>query len=188
MRVIKRYPNRKLYDTETKQYVTLDQLADLIRGDEELKVYDNVNGDDLTALVLTQVLFEQVKKQAGFLPRTVLAGLIQAGGSRFSGLQRRLAGPLGFSHFVDEEIRRRVGELLKQEKLTLEESNHITELLTSVEMVENEEPIPDEQVIEQALEERGMATRSQVQQLLDQIEALSARLDSIETSKEETSE
>ncbi len=185
MRVIKRYPNRKLYDTETKQYVTLDQLADLIRGDEELRVYDNSNGDDLTALVLTQVLFEQVKKQAGFLPRTVLAGLIQAGGSRFSGLQRRLAGPLGFSHLVDEEIHRRVEELVKQGKLAPEDGLRISEQLINVEMPALEEPIPDEQIIERALEDRGIATRSQLQQLLDQIESLSSQLDSIEDPSKE---
>src|SRR5512146_239332 len=152
MRIIKRYLNRKLYDTETKQYVTLDQLADLIRDDEELRVYDNASGEDLTSITMTQVLFEQVKKQAGFLPRTVLTGLIQAGGSRFSGLQRRLAGPLGLNHLVDEEIQRRMDTLVGQEKLTQEEADRINGLLVSVEMKE-----PEESLIEQALESRGVA-------------------------------
>ena len=82
MPTIKRYPNRKLYNTETKQYITLDELAELIREGRELEVIDNANGEDLTVLTMTQVLFEQVKKQTGFLPRTLLAGLIQAGGRR----------------------------------------------------------------------------------------------------------
>jgi polyhydroxyalkanoate synthesis repressor PhaR len=79
---IKRYPNRKLYNTETKKYITLDELAELIQEGHELDVIDNANGEDLTVLTMTQVLFEQVKKKAGFMPRTLLAGLIQAGGRR----------------------------------------------------------------------------------------------------------
>jgi len=79
---IKRYPNRKLYNTDTKQYITLDELAELIRDGQELEVVDNASGEDLTVLTMTQILFEQVKKQAGFLPRTLLTGLIQAGGRR----------------------------------------------------------------------------------------------------------
>ncbi|MCK5314811.1 MAG: polyhydroxyalkanoate synthesis regulator DNA-binding domain-containing protein, partial [Anaerolineales bacterium] len=71
---IKRYPNRKLYDTEAKQYITLDEIADLIRQGQEIRVTDNVTGEDLTAVTLSQIIFEQEKKQSGFLPRSVLTG------------------------------------------------------------------------------------------------------------------
>ncbi|MGD8735253.1 MAG: polyhydroxyalkanoate synthesis regulator DNA-binding domain-containing protein, partial [Anaerolineae bacterium] len=52
---IKRYPNRKLYDTEAKQYITLEGIAALIRQGNEVQVIDHATGEDLTALTLTQI-------------------------------------------------------------------------------------------------------------------------------------
>ena len=80
MPVIKRYPNRKLYDTEAKGYITLEQIGELIRDGQDIQVVDHATGEDLTALTLTQVILEQERKRSGSLPQTVLTGLIQAGG------------------------------------------------------------------------------------------------------------
>ncbi len=63
MRVIKRYPNRKLYDTEGKQYISLERIAGLIRGGEDIHVVDHATHEDLTTVTLTQVIFEQEKRQ-----------------------------------------------------------------------------------------------------------------------------
>ena len=54
MLVIKRYPNRKLYDTEAKRYITLDGIAELIRQGAEVRVIDHTTDEDLTAVTLTQ--------------------------------------------------------------------------------------------------------------------------------------
>ena len=67
MPIIKRYPNRKLYDTEAKKYITLDGIAELIRQGEEVVVIDHTTNEDLTAVTLTQIIFEQEKKSSGFL-------------------------------------------------------------------------------------------------------------------------
>jgi polyhydroxyalkanoate synthesis repressor PhaR len=84
MVAIKRYPNRKLYNTETKQYITLQGIADLIREGEEVQVTDHASGDDLTALTLTQIILEQEKRQDGLLSNSFLTGLIRTGGERLS--------------------------------------------------------------------------------------------------------
>ena len=86
--LIKRYPNRKLYDTTKKQYITIDGIGALVRQGEEIKVVDNVTGDDLTAVVLSQVILENEKKRTGLLPRAVLAGLIQSGNTAFETMRR----------------------------------------------------------------------------------------------------
>ena len=65
MITIKRYPNRKLYDTAAGQYVTLDGLAGLIQAGNEIEVIDNKTGEDMTAVILTQVIYEQEKKEGG---------------------------------------------------------------------------------------------------------------------------
>jgi polyhydroxyalkanoate synthesis repressor PhaR len=84
-RIIKRYANRKLYDTQRSRYVTLDQIATMIRAGEDVKIVDNNSKDDLTALTLTQILFEEEKK-GGFLPLAALRNIIQSGGQSISSI------------------------------------------------------------------------------------------------------
>src|SRR3954469_20246435 len=84
-RVIKRYANRKLYDTQRSRYVTLEQIAEMIRAGEDVKIVDNNSKEDLTALTLTQILFEEEKK-GGFLPLAALRNIIQSGGPSISSI------------------------------------------------------------------------------------------------------
>ena len=104
MPVIKRYPNRKLYDTEAKRYVTLGGIAKLIRQGERVQVLDHASGEDLTTLTLTQIILEQEKRRSGFVPQVVLTGLIQSGGHTLGVLRRTLASSLGLLRQVDEGI------------------------------------------------------------------------------------
>ena len=121
MPVIKRYPNRKLYDTEAKRYITLNEIAALIRAGEEVIVTDHATDEDLTAVVLTQIIFEQEKAQRGFLPKAVLTNLVRAGGDTLGTLRRGLSLPLDLWRHVDEEIDRRVQTLISKGELAKEE-------------------------------------------------------------------
>ena len=112
MPVIKRYPNRKLYDTEAKKYVTLEGIAELIRKRQDVQVVDNATGEDLTALTLSLIIFEQQKRHSAFIPHSVLAGLIRAGGDTLNTLRQNLVASLGLSRLVDEEIERRIKRLV----------------------------------------------------------------------------
>lgn len=87
VRVIKRYANRKLYDTERSCYVTLEDLATLIREGEEVKIIDNKSSEDLTTVTLAQIIFETEKKLA-FMPLSLLRDLIQNSGSAIKDLAR----------------------------------------------------------------------------------------------------
>jgi polyhydroxyalkanoate synthesis repressor PhaR len=78
-RVVKRYANRKLYDTQRSRYVTLDQIAEMIRTGEDVKIVDNNSKEDLTAITLAQIIFEEEKK-ASFMPLSALRNIIQTGG------------------------------------------------------------------------------------------------------------
>jgi polyhydroxyalkanoate synthesis repressor PhaR len=77
--VIKKYANRRLYNTETSTYVTLDDLATMVRSDRDFVVYDAKTGDDLTHQVLTQIIVEQENRQGGqtLLPVPFLRQLIR---------------------------------------------------------------------------------------------------------------
>lgn len=63
LRVIKRYPNRKLYDTEESCYVTLEDIGEMIKNGEDVQVLDNSSREDLTSMTLAQIIFEEEKKR-----------------------------------------------------------------------------------------------------------------------------
>ena len=74
--IIKKYANRRLYDTSSSSYVTLDHLSALVRKGEEFEVHDARTGDDITRAVLTQIIFERETKGEGALPLGFLRKLI----------------------------------------------------------------------------------------------------------------
>lgn len=80
-RLIKRYGNRKMYDTQASRYVTLDNVAELVRGGEDLRIIDNDSGQDLTAVTFAQIIFEEEKRKNGLLELPVLRWIIQRGGA-----------------------------------------------------------------------------------------------------------
>lgn len=76
--VIKRYANRRLYNTETSSYVTLQDLIALIRSGKELEVIDSSTKEDVTKLVLTQIILEAEKNKQNLLPTAFLYQLIRS--------------------------------------------------------------------------------------------------------------
>jgi polyhydroxyalkanoate synthesis repressor PhaR len=74
--IIKKYANRRLYNTETSTYITLEELAQLIREGRNFEVVDAKTGADLTRAVLAQILFEEESKGASMLPVQFLRNLI----------------------------------------------------------------------------------------------------------------
>src|SRR4051794_22503895 len=78
LRVIKRYSNRKLYDTKDSRYVTLLQIAEMVRGGEEVQIIDNNTKDDLTEVTLAQIIYEEQKAHSRNVPLQTLKELIHA--------------------------------------------------------------------------------------------------------------
>jgi polyhydroxyalkanoate synthesis repressor PhaR len=76
--VIRKYPNRRLYDTSAGRYVNLDDVAALIRQGVEIQVVDAKTGEDVTRVILTQIIVEDAKVQPAALPLELLKGLILA--------------------------------------------------------------------------------------------------------------
>jgi polyhydroxyalkanoate synthesis repressor PhaR len=83
-KIIKRYQNRKLYDTDASCYVTLDEIAEMIQQGEEVMVVDNRNQKDITAATLTQIIFEKQKRSESPVPISTLRHIIQQGDGSFS--------------------------------------------------------------------------------------------------------
>lgn len=76
--VIKKYANRRLYDTSTSRYINLEDIASLVRNGKDLKVVDTTTGEDVTRVTLTQIIVEDAKGQPTGLPLELLRQLIVA--------------------------------------------------------------------------------------------------------------
>jgi polyhydroxyalkanoate synthesis repressor PhaR len=84
--VVKKYANRRLYNTESSSYITLDNLAEMVRHGRDFVVYDAKTGDDITRSVLTQIIVEEEGKGQNLLPITFLRQLISFYGGSMQGL------------------------------------------------------------------------------------------------------
>ncbi len=111
--VIKKYANRRLYNTETSSYVTLEDLAELVREGRDFVVRDAKTGEDLTRQVLAQIIFEQENKGATLLPEDFLRQLIRFYGDSLGQMLPRYleAAMQAFVHQQDE-MRRLMGSAM----------------------------------------------------------------------------
>ena len=118
--VIKKYANRRLYDTSTSQYVTLDHLRDLVKNGTDFQVVDAKTGDDLTRGVLTQIIFEEEARGANLLPVDFLRQLIRFYGDS---LQTVVPGYLQMSmnNFAEQQdqFRNRMSEAMSSPQATM---------------------------------------------------------------------
>jgi polyhydroxyalkanoate synthesis repressor PhaR len=89
--LIKRYANRKLYNTETSRYITLRGIAELVEQGIDVRVMDNETGEDITSVTLSQVLVEGERSNRA-VPRTLLSDLIQRSGDVLYGALKRGVG------------------------------------------------------------------------------------------------
>jgi polyhydroxyalkanoate synthesis repressor PhaR len=84
-RVIKKYPNRRLYDTDTSTYITLSEVKSLVMANEQLVVRDAKTGDDLTRSILLQIILEEEAGGAPMFTEAVLANIIRFYGHAMQG-------------------------------------------------------------------------------------------------------
>jgi polyhydroxyalkanoate synthesis repressor PhaR len=92
--VIKRYSNRKLYDTQESRYVTLEELEELIRAGKEISVVDVSTGEDLTSVTLAQIILENERNRRATLPIAFLHQLIKNGEAWQDFVQKSLKSSL----------------------------------------------------------------------------------------------
>ncbi len=181
--IVKRYPNRKLYNTETKRYITLNGIAELIRSGSEVQILDHSNGEDLTTLTLSQIIFEQEKKKNGFLPKSVLTSLIQAGGETLDTLRRGLSNPREILTPVEQEIDRRLQELVHHGEMAREEMLQLRKQLFRFSLLDfrGKKGLDDNEVEEVIVEVVDVSAESpptppnEIDVLREQLNALTAK-------------
>lgn len=104
--LIKRYANRKLYNTQTSRYITLKGIAELLEQDEQVRVIDNETGEDITSITLSQILVDTERSNRE-VPGNLLSGLFQKGGDAlYSALRRGVDDASGSLEDIQGRLRR----------------------------------------------------------------------------------
>lgn len=172
MPLIKRYPNRKLYDTEAKRYVTLDDIAAMIREERDVAVRDHETGEDVTSLTLTQIILEQEKKSSGYLSSSLLTNLIRSGGATIDSfrrsLQQRVTSLGQIGRMGGAGLEEQIEKLIAQGKLTVEQAQGLVKL---------------DDLLTELLHSLNVPTHRDIQTLQGQIESLSDKMNELAESQ-----
>lgn len=173
MKTIKRYPNRKLYDTEESKYITLEEIAEYVRNGGEVQVLDSRTGQDITSVTLTQVLLGEEKRRHGGVPLRRLLSLLQSG-SEF--IEKKLGNPVSL---LLDEAEKTVHRIVHSEA-----SEEIREIImTTQKAYEDVQKRVDEklQVVLAALKNLSPIQR-EIAKLREEVAEIRARLASLEKS------
>ena len=164
--LIKRYANRKLYNTETSRYITLKGISELVREGRDIRVIDNESGDEITPIVLSQILVDDQKQGRDSddpVSGRVLSELIQRGGDAIYGLMRRSMGDVrGGIDEARENLQKWIATAPRPEIDT-------TEITRAV-----------HQAVERVLKVMDLPTRAELEALNKNLERLSSALESFE--------
>ncbi len=172
-RLIKRYQNRKLYDTTDSCYVTLDDLGELVRSGEDIQVIDNSSKEDLTSITLSQIIFEQEKKRTKSLPLSALTNIVRSGGETLREFaSKAIESSVREFGSVRDDVQDLVERLVKRGRIAPEEQTHLLNVIRQLidskvrPTIENVSNIP--------------AVQSDLRALQTRIEELERRLRSYE--------
>ncbi len=179
MRQIKKYANRKLYDTVEKRYISLRGIAALVRDGEEVQVLDNESGEDITSLILSQVLREQ-ERAGGLLPLALLTALIRSGSGGLAHLRGSLQSSFQALKTLEDDLDQRLEALAQRGEISLSEAQELREEMAArarERQAEAEERILEE--IEGSLARLGVPTNSDIAALSQALVEIETKVDSL---------
>jgi len=134
-KLIKRYRNRKLYDTSDSCYVTLEDISEMIKMGDDVQVIDNTTKEDLTGVTLAQIIFEEQKRKTNVLPLDTFREIIIGGSEALRDLVTRGAREFEHvKHFVDDTVKPAVSSIQRMPSVQSE----LESLKKKLESIENQ--------------------------------------------------
>jgi polyhydroxyalkanoate synthesis repressor PhaR len=132
-RIIKKYSNRRLYDSKTSRTITLDDIAKFISNKEEIQVVDNKTGKDITNITLAQVILELEKsKKSEKQVADILRELIVSGSAAMADLaQKAVSESISVLSISKDKVKEAVNKMVEQGKVAKEQTNKIVEEIWS---------------------------------------------------------
>jgi polyhydroxyalkanoate synthesis repressor PhaR len=181
MRVIKRYPNRKLYDTTARQYVTLQAIRDLVGQGETVQVVDSRTGKDVTKGALSKIVLENEMNNGGGLPASFLTELIKKPGKTVMGfLKKGLEAGATYRHWAEGELDKSVKNITKAAKGSLSNADELRQELTNrFRALKEAQETAIKSGVEKALHTLNLPTRGDMDNLQSRLSDMESRLDGL---------
>jgi polyhydroxyalkanoate synthesis repressor PhaR len=185
MHKIKKYANRKLYDTTDKQYISLDQLSELIKSGEEVLVIDNQTGEDITASIVSQLLARDKEDDESEVPSSVLIQLLRKGSGTFFDYAKKYTHLLQNAvTMAEDEIDRLVSRLVKDEALSEKEGGRLKKEITGyAENLKKWMGDNIDQRLKEVMKAAKLVSREQMEELNAKIDALQKKVDDLEKDR-----
>jgi len=186
MHKIKKYANRKLYDTTDKKYVSLDQLAELIKSGEEVQIVDNISGDDITSSIVSQLLAREKKGNEREVPSSVLIQLLRRGGDTLVDYAKKSTNLMHSAVSLAEDEIDKLADLFAGDKeLSESEGSRLkTELRGHANHLKNWISETVDRRMNEVLKVMKLATQDQVAELAEKIESLSRQIELLEKNRQ----
>lgn len=179
MRTIKRYANRKLYDTEESHYVSLHDILELVRLGEDVEVVDSRSGEDLTSVVLAQAMADEEKSEGSVLPLDTLKELIRRGNRELSEIMRksRLAGK-GAMQMAEESTARYYRKLIDHGEVSEDEArNYLAQLSRKLTRRRRSLESQVDERVGAYVEALQLPTRADLEKISKKVDSIANKLD-----------
>ena len=169
--LIKRYANRKLYNTDTSSYITLKGIAELVELGEDVRVVDNETGEDISSVTLSQILVDNERSKKA-VPHSVLSELIQKSGDALFDAVKRGVGDASDSI---GELQRNVRSAISSRE---QEAHNLREILKSLQREWRQEVDASLQsALERVFGRLDLPRRSDIDALNEKLDQLARALD-----------
>ncbi len=188
MRIIKKYANRKLYDTHAKKHISREQLADLIKKGEEVTIIDNPTGEDITASIISQLIgMDDQDTDSAVSPRLLMQLLRKGSGTLTDYAKKYVSLWQGAFNMAEDEIDKLVGRLVKNKELSNDEGSRLKkEIIGYTDGIKKWVGESVDKRVGEVFDAMNLATSEHIEELSDRIDALANKVAQMEKTKKAT--
>ncbi len=185
MHLIKKYANRKMYDTQDKRYVSMVQLSELIKQGEEVVVIDNRTGEDITTGVISQLIGRDNKEKGKAVSSQLLMQLLRKGGGTLTDYAKKYMSLWqGAFTMAEDEVSQLVNRLVKNKELSKAEAGKLKqEIMGYTRSLKSWIRESIDKRVGEVLQSMNLATNDHLNNLSDKVDALSKKVRQLEKAQ-----
>ncbi len=185
MHTIKKYANRKMYDTHDKRYVTMDQLSELIKQGEEVVVIDNRTGEDITTAIISQLIGRDNQEKDKTVSSQLLMQLLRKGGGTLTDYAKKYVSLWqGAFNMAEDELTPLVNRLVKNKELSISEAVRLKkEIMGYTSSLKSWISDSIDKRVGEVLQSMNLPTKDQLKTLTAKVETLSKKVRQLEKAQ-----
>jgi len=186
MHKIKKYANRKMYDTTSKKYISMDELSRLIKSGGEVTIVDNTTGEDLTTSIVSQLIARDKKSRDKIISSKVLVQLLRKGGDTLTDYAKKYVSLWqGALTLAEDEVDRLVTLLVNDKEISSSEGSKLKKEITGyTSSLKNWVRETTDRRINEVLGVMNLASKDNIADLSKRIDNLNRRLKKLENDQQ----